>query len=308
MNEDQGFDLHAEQRYRGAGKKAPGGGWLKGAATVILGLVVVGGGLGAGGYWFYNQGQPAQQEGKLPILLPDPTPVKLRPDDPGGMEVPHRDTTIYEQLDDSQPEDPVVLQELPDMPKAPEVMPSSDDGGETDVADGASNAETSVGQVVTETASASSASKSEPAAESAPETATSQTTASIKAPEIAAPSYAEKAIAAAKEKQQAAVVAAPATPVAAKANVATGKVSEQDFRIQLASVRDASGAESEWKRLSSKNKDLLGNLQMFVQRTDLGDKGVFYRLQAGPLANAGAAETLCGNLKQRNVGCLIVRP
>ena len=49
-------------------------------------------------------------------------------------------------------------------------------------------------------------------------------------------------------------------------------------------------------------------LPLLMKRADLGDKGVFYRLQAGPLSDAAAAETLCGKLKQRNVGCLIVRP
>ncbi|HBN50091.1 MULTISPECIES: SPOR domain-containing protein [Thalassospira] len=281
MNEEQGFGLRAEQRYQGAGKKALGGGLAKGVGTIVLGLVIIGGGLGGAGYWLYNQGQPAQEEGKLPILLPDPLPIKLRPDDPGGMEVPHRDTTIYEQLDSNQPEDQVVLQELPDMPKVPDVIPSPDNTGEPAVIE-----QTPEAEIVANAAQIGSGKDVNASAKTPAETA------------IAAPSDAEKAIAVAKVKEQA---AAPA------ATNASG-VSEKDFRIQLASVRDTSGAEAEWKRLSSKNKDLLGSLQMYLKRADLGEKGVFYRLQAGPLPDAAAAETLCGNLKQRNVGCLIVRP
>lgn len=281
MNEEQGFGLRAEQRYQGAGKKAPGGGLAKGVGTIVLGLVIIGGGLGGAGYWLYNQGQPAQEEGKLPILLPDPLPIKLRPDDPGGMEVPHRDTTIYEQLDSNQPEDQVVLQELPDMPKAPDVIPSPDGTGEPAVIE-----QTPEAEIVANAAQIGSGKDVNASAKTPAETA------------IAAPSDAEKAIAVAKAKEQA---AAPA------ATSASG-VSEKDFRIQLASVRDTSGAEAEWKRLLSKNNDLLGSLQMYLKRADLGEKGVFYRLQAGPLPDAAAAETLCGNLKQRNVGCLIVRP
>ncbi|SOB91422.1 SPOR domain-containing protein [Thalassospira xiamenensis] len=281
MNEEQGFGLRAEQRHQEAGRKAPGGGLAKGVGTIVLGLVIVGGGLGGAGYWFYNQGQPAQEEGKLPILLPDPLPIKLRPDDPGGMEVPHRDTTIYEQLDSSQPEDQVVLQELPDMPKAPDVMPSLDSAEAPAVIEQTPEAEIVAGAV------SNGSNGDDNAAATAPAGMTT-----------AAPSDAEKAIAAAKAREQ------DAQPDVSS----TGSVSEQDFRIQLASVRDTSGAEAEWKRLSSKNNDLLGNLQMYLKRADLGDKGVFYRLQAGPLSDAAAAETLCGKLKQRNVGCLIVRP
>lgn len=281
MNEEQDFGLRAEQRHHGAGKTAPGGGLAKGIGTIVLGLVIVGGGLGGAGYWFYNQGQPIQEEGELPILLPDPLPIKLRPDDPGGMEVPHRDTTIYEQLDNSQQEDQVVLQELPDMPKAPDVMPSPDSTGEPAVIE-----QTPEAEIVAN------------AAQSGPGKDVGASATTPVETENAAPSDAEKAIAAAKAKEQA------AAPAASHA----GGVSEKDFRIQLASVRDTSGADAEWKRLSSKNKDLLGSLQMYLKRADLGDKGVFYRLQAGPLPDAAAAETLCDNLKQRNVGCLIVRP
>ncbi len=41
---------------------------------------------------------------------------------------------------------------------------------------------------------------------------------------------------------------------------------------------------------------------------DLGAKGVFYRLQAGPLADAGRAKGLCEALARRNVRCLVITP
>ena len=44
-----------------------------------------------------------------------------------------------------------------------------------------------------------------------------------------------------------------------------------------------------------------------VQRADLGAKGVFYRVRAGPLADRTAADELCVALKARDVGCLVVR-
>jgi hypothetical protein len=133
----------------------------------------------------------------------------------------------------------------------------------------------------------------------------------VEAPEIDGPDLtdAEKAVAAAKNRtdetaaaQQ--VEADKEEPAPAEQEVADAGA----FRVQLASVREEAGAAAEWKRLSSKNKDLLGNLEMFVQRIDIEGKGVFYRLQAGPLGDAGAAEKLCADLKERSVGCLIVRP
>ncbi|WP_336080817.1 SPOR domain-containing protein [Thalassospira sp. CH_XMU1448-2] len=288
MNEEYGRGLHAERAEQFPAEKPARKSMLKGAITVFFGLAVVIGGLGGAGYWFYNQGQPIQDDGKLPILLPDPAPIKLRPDDPGGMEVPHRNTTVYDQLNDVDPDANVVLQELPDMPRAPEVArtPKSPDAA-----------------AVAENSAQAAASTSPDASE----IAAVEPSSAVSAPAINEPELtdAEKALAAVAERE---AEAKSAKPAAVPEKVSSSAVSMNDFRIQLASVRDESGASAEWKRLSSKNNDLLGSLQMFVQRTDLGDKGVFYRLQAGPLADAAAAEKLCSDLKQRNVGCLIVRP
>ena len=54
--------------------------------------------------------------------------------------------------------------------------------------------------------------------------------------------------------------------------------------------------------------DLFGGLRSSVVRVDLGRKGVFYRLQAGPLADEAAARALCSRAKQRKLGCIVVRP
>ena len=294
MSEEHGADLHAERADHYGSEKPASKSMIKGLATVFLGVAVVGGALGGAGYWFFNQGQPIQDDGNLPILLPDPSPIKIRPEDPGGMEVPHRETTVYDQLSDVDPDANVVLQELPDMPRAPEVSatPKADQPNPT--------AEAPADAGATETVDARQNAESDGNAEPA-----------VKAPEIAAPELtdAEKAVAAAENrtaeapaKEQASTEPAPA-PQTTAAAPASGA-----FRVQLASVREESGAAAEWKRLSAKNKDLLGNLEMFVQRIEIEGKGVFYRLQAGPLGDSGAAEKLCADLKERNVGCLLVRP
>ncbi|NIY74423.1 SPOR domain-containing protein [Thalassospira sp. HF15] len=292
MSEEHGTDLHAERADHHRSEKPAGKSMIKGLATVFLGVVVVGGALGGAGYWFYNQGQPIQDDGNLPILLPDPSPIKIRPEDPGGMEVPHRETTVYDQLSDVDPDANVVLQELPDMPRAPEVLPTPQLPQADEEAD---VPEERTAQEVAET----------------PEETESAAEPIVKAPEINEPDLtdAEKAVAAAQSRanetpapenvEKAKEEPAPAAKKAAAAGA---------FRVQLASVREEAGAAAEWKRLSAKNKDLLGNLEMFVQRIDIEGKGIFYRLQAGPLGDAAAAEKLCTDLKERSVGCLIVRP
>jgi hypothetical protein len=75
-------------------------------------------------------------------------------------------------------------------------------------------------------------------------------------------------------------------------------------RIQLASVRSEEAARQEWDRIKRANPDLLGNISATSVRADLGEKGVYYRLQTAPVTDA---ERVCGELKRRNIGCIIAR-
>ncbi len=59
--------------------------------------------------------------------------------------------------------------------------------------------------------------------------------------------------------------------------------------------------------MRKRNADLLGGLTLTVERADLGEKGVFYRVQAGPVADEAAARKLCAALGERKQACLVVR-
>ena len=96
--------------------------------------------------------------------------------------------------------------------------------------------------------------------------------------------------------------AKPAAAAKAAAPAATGSV-----RLRLGSVRTPEAARDEWARLKRENQDLLGKLTAVAVRADLGEKGVYYRIEAGTFADAGAAEKLCDELKRRNHGCLLAR-
>jgi hypothetical protein len=72
-------------------------------------------------------------------------------------------------------------------------------------------------------------------------------------------------------------------------------------------VRSEDAAREEWERIKRKNTDLLGTLSATPIRADLGDKGIYYRIQTGPVADQAAAERICSELKQRSIGCIIAR-
>ncbi len=98
---------------------------------------------------------------------------------------------------------------------------------------------------------------------------------------------------------------APAKPEA-KATQAAATVKSLPagpVRIQLAALRSPEAAKEEWARLKREHPELLGKLTAVAVRADLGDKGVWYRVQTQEFDNAGAAERLCADLKKQKVGC-----
>ena len=86
---------------------------------------------------------------------------------------------------------------------------------------------------------------------------------------------------------------------------ATGK--QGPIRVQLGSLHSAEAARAEWARLKHEQPDLLGKLTAVAVRADLGDKGIYYRIEAGAFGNPADASRLCGELKRRKLGCALAR-
>jgi len=61
-----------------------------------------------------------------------------------------------------------------------------------------------------------------------------------------------------------------------------------------------------WDEVSSTALPVLGGTGHAIQRADLGDKGVFYRLQAGAFSKIGDAKSACKALEQRKIACFVV--
>lgn len=78
------------------------------------------------------------------------------------------------------------------------------------------------------------------------------------------------------------------------------------YRIHLTSIRNPSEANREWTRLNRLYGRLLADLELAVTRVDLPQKGVYYRIQGGPLDRA-AARARCGRFAARGVWCEVLR-
>ncbi|HAU29362.1 MAG TPA: hypothetical protein DCW68_04525 [Rhodospirillaceae bacterium] len=98
------------------------------------------------------------------------------------------------------------------------------------------------------------------------------------------------------------VVAAPVREAPSSASV----IVAGDYLVQVGSLPSRTKAEQEWVRLQKKFPSQLGNLELHIQQVDLGAKGIYYRIQAGPLSESAARQT-CADLKSGVGGCLVVK-
>jgi hypothetical protein len=215
----------------------------------------------AGGLWFaYVQGTrhagTNAATGDVPLIKADERPTKVKPERPGGMEIPDRDNLIY------SPARPAVEHLLP-PPEKPLPRPTA------------------------------------PPAQAAAAGPPQSPTVAPTAPPAAATNQPQQLAAA---PSGAVAPGAPAKPPAGQMPAKAGGT-----RLQLGSVRSEEAARQEWERIKRKNPDILGSLSATPIRADLGDKGIYYRIETAPVADPAAADRLCNQLKQRDIGCIIAR-
>jgi cell division septation protein DedD len=76
------------------------------------------------------------------------------------------------------------------------------------------------------------------------------------------------------------------------------------YVVQLSSQRSEAAAQITSRLLQTKYADVFGGRQPFIRRSDLGDRGVYYRVLTGPFA-IGEAKQLCGDLKKSGADCVV---
>lgn len=240
-----------------------------------------------------------------PLIKAEDQPFKVSPVNPGGMEVPNRDILLYERLHGTKADKRVVERLMPEaeQPQTPPAAPRPTQMAETPSASEAD----------------SSFAPDEPGIESLiepplPEPPARPTAETTKAPPAVA---ANPKVSPSTPPAVAIAPAKPATPPQVKvanAPASASSTAQRDkpasgngFQLQLLSSRSAGEAKGAWERLRDKNGDLLGPLSPSVARANLGDRGTFYRLRAGPVASESRARSICDSLSARGVSCLVVR-
>ena len=97
------------------------------------------------------------------------------------------------------------------------------------------------------------------------------------------------------------------SPAVSPAEKTPPTVDRAPWRIQLSSLGAQTSAEDAWEAFLLANPDLLHGMTLYVQQANLSE-GIFYRVQAGPVADRATAVSLCNSFKSRDQDCLIVGP
>lgn len=231
-------------------------------AGSVLGVLAAG---GAAWWGLSRAGGP----GSVPVVEPDPRPVKIRPADAGGLRVGNQDEIIFERnaRERATPQASAQLAPEPEGPAfdrlraqvapPPAPVPAEAPG-------------------VPDVAPATGA----PPPPSAPATA----------PPPAAPPAAATAIGA-------------APPVALPAPVPQGRVA-----VQLGALPAEEAARAEWDRLARRMPELLGAVRPQFLRAERPDQPPVWRIRVGGFADAETARGFCDRVRAGGGACVLTAP
>jgi len=227
-----------------------------------------------------------------PVIHADDKPIKVKPQDRGGMDVPNQDKLIYDRMaaknGDQQPERLLPPPEAAQAPPAPDQrLP------ESNAVPGPAAAPVPPPSM---TAPAPAMTAPLPSKATTGPAASAAMPAPIKPQPAPAPAPAP-----------APVKAAPA-PVPAPAPAAAPAVAAKaggGWVVQLGSLGSEAEAKSEWARIKGAHHEL-ADLSPDIQRADLGAKGVHWRVRGGPVDEA-QARVLCAELSKQGQGCIVAK-
>ena len=225
--------------------------------------------------WFaLNQGEFIIGNDDVPLIKADKSPIRFKPDNPGGLKVPNQDRLILKNLEIANPSKLEIPEKLIPRPEQPI---ATNDGGKQ----------------ITSTVQ-EKASKGRVAAPQIPKIKSSQSNGRL-----------GKIKKFEKHKKDSKLVTTK------DANKNKQKSSSKSFgasayRIQLASLAKRQAAEKFLQKVKSKKFTLLGGMTGRVTKVNLKSRGIFYRVQ-GDLVSRKKAEKICKFLQSKKQACLVVR-
>ncbi|MBB5519477.1 SPOR domain-containing protein [Amphiplicatus metriothermophilus] len=248
---------------------------LSGLVVLLMGVVMLG--AFASIVWIaYHQGMKAgsREAGGAPYVAADPEPLKI--ENPERPLLAENRREIYDKIGGAEGETVEVLASQREEPIAREgetaFSPAGNDPFGADEPIGESEEDG-----IAALAARNGALSEEPA---------------VPAPANAAPETR---------------AATPPTPARAETQTSASAVGALagTHLVQVGAFGSEDEAMVQWSRLQGRLGDYLDGKAPDVERADLGERGVFYRLRVGPFASADSAASYCEGLKQRGQDCLV---
>lgn len=259
----------------------------------------------------YDEGIREGKDLAPPLVRAKDGPVKVTPEEPGGMKVPNQDKQVFATLEpDERTEGVEELLPPPEMP-APEAatesaatppppVPAADEA----MVESPARSETAAAPPPIPPAPSETVDDRPPAPAPQGETATAATPTPV--------ARRDQRLAAAQPTappENANTDAESAAPAAAPPRKATTLALAGAHRIQLGSFRTEKDAERAWGIFKERHPGELAQLAPMIVRAELaGGSQVYYRVQAGPFDSRTAATSVCSQLKAKKQGCLVVSP
>jgi len=257
--------------YRLGRKGAGGPPWRM---IIIAGSVLAVGAVIAALVWGFSRGSSRN----APLIEADARPIKVRPDNPGGLRVPNQDELIFDRNRGGRPATQGGL--------APEAEKPRVDQLRSQLAERAA-------QEAARNAPPPSPAPAQPAASATPQAAPRS------APQAAAP-------ATPSAPATASALNAPSLPAPVPSAERFAPVPNGRAQVQLGALPSEASARGEWDRLQKRVPELLGNRRVSLAPLDREGQTTMYRIRTGGFADAATARAFCEEMKTRSIPCMVI--
>ena len=231
---------------------------------MYLGIVVL------ASWLSYQQGKvDGRSEQNSATITSDNETTTIIPDDPGGLEIPNQNLTIYDSGEDLTESSTLNPEENQTMPEPDQPIMSVDP--ETDLS------QSEINKIIEDL---------------------SDSKKNIQASEETQPATVdEKGISSQVEDFV--------------ANIAKDLKNEDlnevgSYRVQLASLTSETVAENELSKMKDKFSNVLNDFELKIYPVNIEGKGMYYRIQAGPIKTSDEAKNLCNELIRLQKKCFVV--
>lgn len=243
---------------------------------IIAGSVLAVGTVVAALVWGFSRGSGRQ----APLIEADARPIKVRPDNPGGLRVPNQDELIFDRNRGARPATTGGLAPEAENPRVDQLRAQLAERAAQEAARNAPPAATAPATPSPAPAAPQAAPRSAPQAAAPAMPAAPATSSALTAPNLPAPVP---------------TTAGRFTPVA------NGRV-----QVQLGALPTESAARVEWERLQKRMPELLGNRRLTVTPFEREGQTPLYRIRSGGFADMATARAFCEELKGRSVPCMVI--